>query len=99
MSAYRTAFVLTLPLAVASAAAMSQPPPNASAAPLRVTTDSPEYCDQLADRIAAERTARPSATPDVQQLADEGHRMCEIGLIRGGLWRLRRALQLLEGQK
>ncbi len=99
MWACRTVLVLTLPLALGSSAALSQSPPSAPSAPLRVTSDTPEYCDSLAGRIAAKQRDHPTATPEVQDLAAEGRHMCDTGLIRGGLWRLRRALLLLEGQK
>ena len=97
MSGYRNALVLTLLLAVGSAAALSQAPPAASPGPLTVTTDSQEYCNDLAARIAAERQARVAVRPEVVSLAEEGQHMCHTGLIRSGLTRLRRALLLLEG--
>ena len=99
MSGYRNAILLTLLLGLASAAALSQSPPAASSGPLTVTTDTPAYCDNLAARIEAERQAHPTAQPEVQTLAEEGQHMCDHGLIRGGLTRLRRAWLLLEGQK
>jgi len=95
----RNALLLVPLVALTSAVAFSQSPSDAPAGPLTVTTDSPAYCDGLAARIAAERQARVSTQPDVQRLADEGQRMCDHGLIRGGLLRLRRALLMLEGQK
>lgn len=99
MAAYRKALVVTLLLALGSAAALSQAPPTAPSGPLQVTTDTPEYCNNLAGRIAAEQRTHPTPVPEVQTLAEEGQHMCEIGLIRGGLARLRRALLLLESRK
>ena len=91
--------MLTLPLALGPPAALSQSVDGTPAPPLRVTTDTAEYCDDLAGRFAAERREHPAAAPEVQQLAQEGQQMCDTGLIRGGLYRLRRALLMLEGQK
>lgn len=99
MAVYRNALVLTLLLGLGSAAALSQSPSEALPAPLTVTTDTPQYCDDLAHRIATERRAHPTPQPEVQQLAEEGQQMCDNGLIRGGLIRLRRALLILEGRK
>ena len=101
MSGYRNAFLLTLLLGLGSAAALSQsPPPATTAGPLTVTTDTQAYCDNLAARIQAERQTHPAAAkPEVESLAQEGQHMCDHGLIRGGLIRLRRAWLMLEGQK
>jgi len=99
MTLYRNALGLTLLLTLVSAAGLSQTQSGAPAVPLTVTTDTPAYCDGLAARITAERRAQVSAQPEVQSLAEEGQRMCDHGLIRGGLRRLRRALIMLEGQK
>jgi hypothetical protein len=65
--------------------------------PAVVTTDSPEYCQQLFDRIreAIHATTAPPPT-GVASLSREGQRMCNDGLTRGGILRLRRALLLLE---
>lgn len=99
MSGYRNAFLLTVFLALASVAALSQSPPAASSDPLTVTTDTPAYCNDLAARIRTEQQTHPSAQPEVQTLAEEGQHMCDHGLIRGGLIRLRRAWLMLEGKK
>ncbi|PZW41040.1 hypothetical protein C8P66_12227 [Humitalea rosea] len=78
------ALLLLAPPLRAGAAAQGQPQP------LRVTTDSAEYCDVLARRIAAapEAGSEPAFT-----LAEEGRRLCEAGHIRTGIARLRRALR------
>ena len=99
MKSFRNALVLTLPLALGQPAALSQSVEGAPVPPLRVTTDTAEYCNDLAGRIAAEQRGRPDAVPEVQQLAQQGQQMCDTGPIRAGLWRLRRALLMLEGQK
>lgn len=81
--------------------ALVSPPASGGSGPIRVTTDTPEYCEILSQRVVhAERA--PSATPaargkraEVEELVAEGHQMCATGLIRGGLVRLRRAWMLL----
>lgn len=77
-------------------------PPPSTGAPMRVTTDTAEYCEQLSQRVhRAERPAaaapagKPERRAEVEELVAEGHEMCATGLIRGGLLRLRRAWMLL----
>jgi hypothetical protein len=66
-------------------------------APMRITTDTPEYCRQLDDRLARMLSATSmSSTEDVQQLSTDGKRMCNQGEVRGGILRLRQALVLLQ---
>jgi hypothetical protein len=67
-----------------------QPPPQ------QVTSDTPEYCSRLLDRIS--ELARSTSAPpsyEVTSLTIEGQRMCNQGQTRGGLLRLRRALALV----
>jgi hypothetical protein len=67
-----------------------QPPPQ------QVTSDTPEYCSRLLDRIS--ELARSTDAPpsyEVTSLTIEGQRMCNQGQTRGGLLRLRRALALV----
>ena len=69
----------------------------AQAAPMIITTDTPEYCLQLLDRVS--ELVRLAATPiprEVTDLTTEGHRMCEHGQTRGGIMRLRSALMIME---
>jgi hypothetical protein len=101
---YRNALAVAMLFSLAPAAAQSpsvQPvePPAAPPAPMRVTTDTTEYCDTLASRVAQAEQAKPRTPPQVEELAEEGHHMCAAGLIRGGLVRLRRALMLLRAEK
>jgi len=56
-----------------------------------LTTDTPQYCAQLAKQVSD----RHSTLPDVQRLLAEGTDMCGRGQIRGGIRRLRRALVML----
>lgn len=60
--------------------------------PLRVTTDSPEYCLMLARRLATEPKAED---PAIRDLVADGLRLCEDGHIRTGIAKLRRALRLV----
>jgi len=62
---------------------------------MRVMTDTPEYCWHLANEVAATPRELRLLPPEVRMLALEGQRMCDHGLIRGGILRLRRALLLL----
>jgi hypothetical protein len=65
--------------------------------PMEVTSDTPEYCLQLLDRVS--ELVRLAAAPvprDVVDLTTEGHRMCAHGQTRGGIMRLRSALMIME---
>jgi hypothetical protein len=65
--------------------------------PAVVTTDSPEYCQKLFDRIGQVlHTAAAPPPTEVASLSTEGQHMCNDGLTRGGILRLRRALLILE---
>ena len=68
------------------ARAQQAPPPGGGAGggEARVTTDTPEYCESLADRVARAERARPNAPRAAGELAEEGHHMCATGLIRAG---------------
>lgn len=56
----------------------------------RVTTDSREYCAELARRFAALPNAQ--AEP-ARRLAEEGVRLCDAGHPRTGVAKLRRAIR------
>jgi hypothetical protein len=87
-------------LGLGATAALSQPaPPPPTGGPAFVTTDTPEYCEKLAERVARAEHVRPDPPRAVEELAEEGHRMCASGLIRGGLVRLRRALLMLRTER
>jgi hypothetical protein len=75
-----TLMALALVLAVP---AVAEPGP-------RVTTDTAEYCGNLAARLASLPAAErePSRT-----LAVEGRRLCDTGHVRTGIAKLRRAVR------
>ncbi|MBR0683519.1 hypothetical protein GXW74_23745 [Roseomonas eburnea] len=56
----------------------------------RVTTDSREYCAELAERLAA---LPASHGEPVRSMAEEGRRLCETGHPRVGVAKLRRAIR------
>jgi hypothetical protein len=61
-----------------------------------VTSDTAEYCDVLMGRITGIRRATAMAPPtEAAMLSEEGERMCVRGQTRGGILRLRRALEIL----
>jgi hypothetical protein len=65
-------------------------------APMEVTTDTPEYCVYLQDRLHTLVLAAVAPPPhEVTDLSTEGRRMCDHGQTRGGILRLRRALLIL----
>ena len=67
--------------------------------PAVVTTDTPEYCHNLFVRISDAIHAATTPPPvEVVSLSTEGERMCNDGLTRGGILRLRRALMILQQQ-
>jgi hypothetical protein len=61
-----------------------------------VTSDSPEYCGVLMDRISdLTRTAHTPPPTEVASLSEDGERMCVLGQTRAGILRLRRALMIM----
>lgn len=64
--------------------------------PQRVTSDTPEYCLKLLDRVSElVRVASAPPPQEVTSLSSEGQRMCDQGQTRGGILRLRRALMMM----
>jgi hypothetical protein len=59
-------------------------------APARLTTDSAEYCDELAQRLDRLPHGEEGAA---RTLGDEGRRLCADGHVRTGIARLRRAIR------
>ena len=65
--------------------------------PMQVTSDTPEYCQQLLVRVSdLQRLASAPLPREVVDLTSEGQRMCDHGQTRGGIMRLRSALMLME---
>ncbi len=60
---------------------------------MTVTTDTPEYCITLADRMDAQGDMPPHA----RLLWASGRELCLRGHVRGGLAHLRRAMLMLRG--
>jgi hypothetical protein len=91
--------LLTLPLLVSLIPAVLSLPASGQSAPAQITTDTPQYCLQLFDRVSALVRVRTHPPQDVTELSSEGERMCNQGQTLGGIMRLRRALVLLEGER
>jgi hypothetical protein len=65
--------------------------------PMEVTSDTPEYCLHLLDRVSEMvRLATIPVPRDVTDLTTEGHRMCAHGQTRSGIMRLRTALMMMQ---
>ena len=80
--------VLLLALAASPAAAQDQPP-------ITLTSDTPEYCAQLAKQVAD----RHSTMPEVVRLLGDGRELCDQGEVRHGIRQLRRALVMLHRKR
>lgn len=61
----------------------------------RVTTDSREYCVELADRLLEMPGSREET---VRRLVEDGLRLCETGHPRTGVAKLRRAIRAAQMQ-
>ena len=72
--------------------------PGSPAGPMRVTTDTMEYCAQLASRIVSPVSGTP-LPENVLMLTGEGERMCQAHHVRMGIARLRRAWMLLHPEQ
>ncbi len=59
--------------------------------PMVVTSDTGAYCQTL----LAEVRTYPTLPPAVRALTQDGRRLCDAGLVRSGINRLRRALMVL----
>jgi hypothetical protein len=83
----------------AAAAWLGVAPVASQSPPQQVTSDTPEYCLHLLDRVS--EMVRVAGSPPPQEvtfLSSEGQRMCDQGQTRGGILRLRRALMLMMHQ-
>jgi hypothetical protein len=68
--------------------------------PVRVTTDTPAYCQLLLERVhELAPLSADAARQEASDLADQGRRLCAGGEIRAGLLRLRHAVMLVMGSK
>jgi hypothetical protein len=83
--------------AVAGLTAFGGVPAYAQSRDPIVTSDTPEYCGVLMDRITGvTRATTEPPPPEVTLLSEEGERMCVHGQTRGGILRLRRALAIIQ---
>ncbi len=63
----------------------------------KITSLSQAYCDHLSERLEAMiLVAHVPPSSEMISLAEEGRRMCDLGHMRGGIMRLRRALMLMQ---
>ncbi len=60
---------------------------------MTITSDTPEWCMALADRMGAQGDMPPHA----RALWSSGRELCEHGHVRSGLARLRHAMLMLHG--
>ncbi|HUB16711.1 MAG TPA: hypothetical protein VMB34_32555 [Acetobacteraceae bacterium] len=95
LPATRLYALVAVPLSLGIGLELMTFPVSGQSPPQQVTTDTPEYCLKLLDRVSA--LARDSLHPpqEAADLSTEGQRMCDQGQTRGGILRLRRALVLL----
>lgn len=69
--------------------------PIQSDRPLRMTTESAEYCQTLVVRLAE----TPHATAELPRgLGEEGRRLCSAGQYRTGIAKLRRAIRAAQAE-
>ena len=87
--------MLAVPLSVSLGLAVMPLPAAGQSAPPQVTTDTPQYCLLLLDRVSELVRINTHPPEEVTNLSTEGQRMCDQGQTRGGIMRLRRALSLL----
>ena len=95
-NARTTSLAGVLACAAVGVALLAAGPVAGQSPPQRVTSDTPEYCLQLLDRVSEMvRVANAPPPEEVSLLSGEGQRMCDQGQTRGGIARLRRSLMLL----
>jgi hypothetical protein len=83
-------------IALLATADISTPPLAGETRPEVVTSDTPEYCFHLHDRITHLIDHEQHPPPaEVGTLSAEGERLCERGQPRPGILRLRQALHLM----
>jgi hypothetical protein len=96
LSAKRFLGSAALLVSLASLAFAPSMPSGAQSSALEVTSDTPEYCLRLLDRLSDLVHASPTPPPAaVTNLSTDGQRMCDQGQTRAGIVRLRRAWMLM----
>jgi len=95
-----SAFVLAVALAALAVRRtempVAGPPPAAAEGPLRITSDTLAYCQNLRAQVnALMRREGGAVSAEVMRLRATGQRLCAEGEIRGGVLRLRGAVLLL----
>ncbi len=98
MSAWHSAGLLLLAMAMPVAAGQA-PPPDAATdpEPLKLRTDRQEYCTELAQVVRQTELRQPGPHPDIDVLVHDGVALCSAGNVRVGVFRLRTALVRLGG--
>lgn len=87
-------------LLVCVSAGFSPSPLSGQPAPQQVTTDTPQYCLVLLDRVSDVVRGLASPPPqEVTNLSAAGQQMCDRGQTLGGIMRLREALVLLKARQ
>lgn len=67
----------------------------AQAKPMVITSDTAAYCTHLSAQVAEAQDHAVTIPAAVPHLAEEGRKLCDKGLVRPGIERLRRAWMLL----
>ncbi len=91
----RYAWTMRVILLLPCLAVLAMPRLHAQLPPVAVTTDTPEYCERMTERIET----CPDLTAEMHRLLDEGRHLCGRGEVRGGIMRLRRAMLLIQGRE
>jgi hypothetical protein len=101
-------FLLGAALTAVSVTAHGQPPlpppffapfPGGVEPPMRVMSDTLQYCHQLAGEVNREMVQRVRVPVGVEMLSSEGQRLCAMGHLRPGIARLRMAMRRLEDRR
>lgn len=85
--------MVRLAVLFAAAVAVAAAAPGAGE-PQSITSDTVDYCDALASRMATQA----ELPEDARVLLIEGRAMCDHGHVMGGLRRLRLAMLILRGR-
>ncbi|MBS0560548.1 MAG: hypothetical protein JSR21_10885 [Proteobacteria bacterium] len=93
LSARITAAAMLISCMVAVSGAQSGSSPDSP--PEQITTDTLAYCRELAVRLEKMTGSAALIPATVLRLSTAGRDMCEQGLTRGGIMRLRKAIVLM----